>query len=142
MASVESSMREMVGDEEKGSSAIVHDRGGLGLAKDSQSALQIGAAVAAITGFEIELYIIISGGDVSEDFPGALCQRRASEVCVNDNASAVDDRLNSARSKLLNCAANKIDNRARLGNFATPANLRQLAADKIDNQWSGQVDLT
>src|SRR5438552_1154797 len=139
MASVEFSMREMVGDEEKGSGAIVHDGGGLGLAKDGQSALQIGAPVAAVTRREIQLYIIIGGGDVPEDFTGSLGKRRAPEIGVNDNSGAVDHRLHTAGAQLVERGAHMTENRASVRNFAALTNLGKLAPDKIDNQRPRQI---
>src|SRR5438445_11264975 len=117
----------MVGDEDRRGGAIVYDGGGLGPAKDGQSALEVGAAVAAVTRSEIQLYIIIGRGDVSEDLTGALGKRRAPKIGVNDNSGAVDHRLDPARAKLFNFCADKIDNRRSVGDFLASSNLRELA---------------
>src|SRR5205085_10599475 len=53
-------VREMVSDQHERGGAVVHDGGRFGLAKDGERAFQIGAANSAISGREIELYIIIS----------------------------------------------------------------------------------
>src|SRR5438477_516869 len=54
------------------------------------------APMTAVTRREIQLYIIIGGGDVPEDFTSALGKRRAPKVRMNDDSGAVDHRLNSA----------------------------------------------
>ena len=59
---------------------------------------------------------------------------------MNDNTGAINDGLNSARTKFFNLCPDKIDNRGGLGDFFGSTNLRELAADKIDNQWAGQIN--
>jgi hypothetical protein len=61
---------------------------------------------------------------------------------VNNDARAIDDGLNSARAKFCNSGADKIDNRARLGNFLRSAELCELTTNNIDNEWPRQFDLT
>src|SRR5438552_12875428 len=127
----------MVRYEDQSSCAIVHDRGGFGLAEDGEGALEVGATVAAIAAGQVELEIIIRGSDISKHFTGALRERRPAEIGVNDDASAVDHRLNPARAKFLDRGADKIDNRVELRDFAESTELGQFLADEIDNQRSG-----
>ena len=60
---------------------------------------------------------------------------------MNDDPRGVDNRPNSALAKLFSFGADETDNRARFGDFAAAANLRELAPDKIDNQQPWDVDL-
>jgi hypothetical protein len=103
--------------------AVVDNRGGFGLAKDSERAFEISSAVAAVSGRQVELYIIIGRSDVAEYFSRALSQGRATEICVNDNARAINHWLNTAGAQFLNSGADKTDNRGGIGDFAPPSNL-------------------
>jgi hypothetical protein len=123
----------MADDQNQTGRAIVHDRGSLGLAQDREGALKVGTSAAAIAGPEIELYIIISGSDLTEDFANALGKWGAAEIGVNDDSGSVDDRLNPAGLKPLNCGPDTIDNWAELGNVAHLAQSGQLTPHHVDN---------
>src|SRR5947209_11412179 len=126
----------MVNDEKQRGRAVIDDCGPFGVTKDGECAFEIGATVPSVTCPEVQLYIIIGRGDVAQDFARALRQRRAPEICVNDNAGAVDHRLDATRAKFFNRSANKINNVIGMGDFAAPSNLSELAPDKIDNERS------
>src|SRR6516225_9849434 len=101
----------MVGDENQRGGAVVNDGGGFGLAKNGERAFKINSAVAAVSGRQIELYSIIGRSDIAEHFARALGKRRAAKICVNDNAGAIDHRLNATGAQLFNRRSDKIDNR-------------------------------
>ena len=75
---------EMANDQHQRRRTIVHDRRGFGLAKNGESPLEISAAVTAFSSLKIELYIIISGGDISKDFARALGKWRPAKIGVDD----------------------------------------------------------
>src|SRR5260370_29977952 len=132
----------MTDDEDERGRAVVHDGGRFCLAEEGKRALEINAAATAVAGGEIELQIIIRGGGIPERFACALRKGRSTEVVVNDDAGAVDHRLNSTRAKLLDRGANKIDDCGELRDLALPTNLRQFLPDDIDKQRSGQIDVS
>src|SRR5690242_5717025 len=65
---------EMANDQNQGGRTIVHHRCRLGAAKHRDRALEVAAACTAFTAFQIELYIIISGSHVAQNFASALRQ--------------------------------------------------------------------
>ena len=77
-----------------------------------------------VAGGKIELQIIIRGSNVPEGFACALWEGGPAKVGMNDDAGAVDHRLNPARAKLLDRRANKIDNRGELRDFTGATELR------------------
>ena len=129
----------MTDDEDERGRAVVHDDSSFCLAEEGKRALEINAAVSTVAGGKIELQITIRGGGIPERFACALRKWRSTEVGVNDNAGAVDHRLNSTRAKLLKRRLDKVDNCGELRDLALPTNLRQFLSDDIDNQQSGQI---
>src|SRR4029453_18820529 len=97
----------MRNDQDQCRRAIINDRGRFSLAKDRESALKVGTALATISGSKVELYIIIGGGDVPEDFARPLGKRRAAKICVNNDAGPIDHRLNSTCGQFFNIGANQ-----------------------------------
>src|SRR4029077_4258468 len=104
--------------------------------------VEVNTTGAAVAGGEIEFQIIIGGSGVPERFACALRKRRSTEVGVNDDAGAVDHRLNSTRAKFLKRRLDEIDNCGEIRDLALPTNLPQFLSNDIDNQRSGQIDLS
>jgi hypothetical protein len=61
---------------------------------------------------------------------------------VNDDAGTVNYRLNPSRTKSFNLPPDKSDYRGVVRDFSAAADLGQLTADKIDNQWSRKIGLS
>src|SRR6266446_7863551 len=107
----------MTDHEDQRGRAVVHDGGRFCLGEEGKRALEINAAATTVAGGKVELQIIIRGSDVAERFACALRKGRSAEIGMNDNASAVDHRLNSTRAKFLKRRLDKIDNCGELRDF-------------------------
>src|SRR5438094_6825165 len=110
-------MHEMMDDEDKRGGAVIYDGRCFGLTKDSERPFEISATVAPISGLQLELYIIIGGSDLPEHFARSLRKRRAPEVGVDNNAGAVDYRLDPAGAEIVKRLTDKIDNLGELRDF-------------------------
>ena len=129
-------------DEDERGRAVVYDSGRFPLSEECEGAFEVNTTGTAVAGGKIEFQIIIGGSGVPERFACALRKGRSTEVGVNDDAGAVDHRLNSTRAKFLKRRLDKIDNCGEIRDLALPTNLRQFLSNDIDNQRSGQIDLS
>src|SRR6266566_5312939 len=132
----------MTDDQNERGRAVVYDSGRFRLSEECEGAFEVNTTGTAVAGGKIELQIIIRGSGVPERFACALRKGRSTEVGVNDDAGTVDHRLNSTRAKFLKRRLDKIDNCGELRDLALQTNLRQFLSDDIDNQRSGQIDLS
>src|SRR4029077_5123419 len=102
---------EMLDDQDQRGCAIVYDRGGFRAAKNSEGVLDVIAAMTPLAGCQIVFEIRVTGAGFNQRANGLARERGASEICVNDNAGAVDHRLNSAGPERFERTPNKTDNR-------------------------------
>ena len=110
-------------DEEQCRCAIVHYGCRLGFTKQGERTLDINAAPAAFAFRKIVFEIRIRCADFIQCVHGFARKRGASEICVNDNSSSVDDRLKSAGAKFIERATEISDNRLEFGGHAARTNL-------------------
>ena len=81
-------------DEHERGGAIVHHGRCLGAAEQREIVLEVGRAMAAFAARQIVFEIGVIGSDRGERFDRRRAERCAAEVRVNDDAGAVDHRLN------------------------------------------------
>src|SRR4029077_14169216 len=110
-------LSEMTDDQNDRGRAVVYDSGHFRLSEEGEGALAVITTGAAVWGGKIEFQIIIGGSGDPERFACALRKGRSTEVGVNDDAGAVDHRLNSTRAKFLKRRLDKIDNCGELRDF-------------------------
>ena len=103
--------------------AIVHDTRAFSAAKFRQCALEVDAASAPCPGIQVDLEIVVIARRVIDRAQRFICQWDTTQVCVDKNAGAVDDRLQSGRR---NCSkASLICSRTF---FPAPTDLRSAAS--------------
>src|SRR4029077_19447110 len=114
---------DVMNDEEQCRCAIVHHGCPLGFTKQGERTLHIKAAPPAFALRKIVFEIRIRCSNFIQCVHGFARKRSASEICVNDNSSSVDDRLKSAGAKFIERATDISDNRLEFGGRAVRTNL-------------------
>ena len=77
---------------------VVGDGGGFRAAEQREIMFEISRTAASLAAGQVKFEIVVTGGDGLERFDHGRTERRAPEVGVNNNARAVDDRLDAARA--------------------------------------------
>jgi hypothetical protein len=113
----------MSDDEEQCRCTIVHYGCRLGFTKQGERTLHIKAAPAAFAFRKIVFEIRICCPDFIQCVHRFAGKRGASEICVNDNSSSVDDRLKSAGAKFIERATDMSHNGLELGDRAVRTDL-------------------
>ena len=131
------SLGEMMDDENERSRAIVHHAGGFGLTESRERTLKILAASATHTRVQIEFQIVIGAASFEQCVQGLRCERYASEIGVNNDAGAVDYRLQTAAPKPIERSVHSLD-RIPPELFRT-ASLCEFLSNRLNNQRAWQI---
>src|SRR5262249_58807650 len=97
-------------------------------ATQRERSFDITAAPAALPGHEIVFEIRIARSYFAQRADCFNRQCGSSEVCVNDNAGSVDDRLKSADAEFIERVTQTSDNRLECWDLALRANFGKFAA--------------
>src|SRR5689334_4114955 len=103
--------------------AIIHYGCSFSFTKHGERTLHIVSAPAAFAFGKIEFQIRIHCSEFIQRVHGFARKRSASEICVNDNSSSVDDWLKSAGAEFIKRVTDISDNRLKFHRDATSANL-------------------
>ncbi len=87
--------REMPQNEHQCGSVVVHDSGGVSPAQEREIVFEIGRAAAAFAAGQIVFEVVVVRADLRQRFDCGRAERSATEVSVDDDAGAVDDRLDA-----------------------------------------------
>src|ERR1700719_4585292 len=131
---------EMANDQDQRGGAVIYDRCRFSAAKFGQRLLDETAAIAAVTRRKGVFEVAVSGSNGSHSFSGFCGKRRALQISVSDDSGSIDNWSKPAGMKPLQRLANEIDDLFKLRNFALNPNFRELASNKIDDDWTRQVN--
>src|SRR6188508_2151963 len=101
----------MAENENECGGAIVHNRGCLSPCQNGERRLEKAGALAPLAAVEIEFQIVVLAGYFPQRIADRERQRSAAEIRMNDDAGAIDDRLDAAARKTLQSPA---DTRRRI----------------------------
>ena len=90
-------------NQDERSGAIVDDRGRFRTAQQREIVFEIDGTMSAFTGREIVFEVVVVARNGAEGFDDRLAERRTTEVGVNDDAGAVDERLDSCEAQVFKC---------------------------------------
>jgi hypothetical protein len=103
--------------------AIVYDGCRLGFTKQRKRTLDVNAATAALAFPKIVFEIRITSSDFIQCLHRFGRKRGASEICVNEDSSAVDNRLQSGGAKFIERATDTIHDGFKFKERAARTNL-------------------
>ena len=95
----------MAHDEDERGRAIVDHGGGFRAAEQSETLFQISGALSPGSGGEVVLEIVVAGADVRERAQRRGAERSPAEIGVENDAGAVDDRLQASLGAAIERAA-------------------------------------
>src|SRR5690242_14891451 len=114
--------REVVSDEHQCRCTIVYDGCRLGFTKKGKRSLQINAATTPFAFGNIVFKIRVRCADLTHSVYSFPRKRGASEICVKDNSSSVNDWLKSAGAEFIKGATNTGHYCVKLGDRAGRTN--------------------
>ena len=120
---------------------VVGDGGGFRAAEQREIMFQISRAPASLAAGQVKFEIVVTGGGGLERFDHGRAERRAPEVGVNNNARAVDDRLDARRAQGVKGGTDAIEHAVEFGNLFLRAQRSQFAADDGHDRWTRQINL-
>jgi len=129
---------EVAEDEDEGGGGIIDDGGGGGVGGEGEEVFDVGGAGSAFAGVEVEFEVAVTGGDIGEGEGGGLGEGGAAEVGVEEDAGAVDDRLEAVAGEGGEGGVQLGDERGEVGDLAGCAALVEAFADGVDDDGPGQ----
>src|SRR5205814_8255386 len=108
---------EMPKDEHQGRGAVVDDRRRFRAADEGQVVFEISGAAAPHAAGQIEFEIVVVGGNGLKHLDYGESERRAAQVGVDDDAGAVDHRLDTRVAEGVERRADAREHAVEVGNI-------------------------
>ena len=119
--------------------AVVHNRRRLGTAEQREVMLEVRRPSAPRAAGQVKFQIVVVRGDGLEGLDHRRTERRPAEVSVDDNAGAIDERLNARRPERLEGRADALEHGVKVAHLFLRPQRGQFAADDGDDGRAGQA---